>query len=98
MNSQDLYLRVATVRNGRTMCHDYVLNGEVNKTDEDAERSKQKIINDLKQSLPPNERIIGAEFVPPQTFTPLIRDNDKVMRKLVKENLGYDISYIRHLD
>lgn len=26
MNSQDLYLRVATIRNGRTMCHDYVLN------------------------------------------------------------------------
>lgn len=93
MNSQDLYLRVATVRNGRTMCHDYVLNGEVNKTDEDAERSKQKIINDLKQSLPPNEKIIGAEFVPPQTFTPLIRDNDKVMPWRTVDLIALSLSY-----
>lgn len=93
MNSQDLYLRVATIRNGRTMCHDYVLNGEVTKTDEDAERSKQKIINDLKQSLPPNEKIIGAEFVPPQTFTPLIRDNDKVMPWRTVDLIALSLSY-----
>ena len=94
VNPKELYLRIVTMRGTRTLCHDIVVCcGEEELTDELCERKRREIIACLQEELPPDEKIISSEYVSKESFTPTIRDNDKVVQWRTLDFLAYGLTY-----
>lgn len=94
VNPKELYLRIVTRRGTHTLCHDIVVCcGEEELTDELCERKRREIIACLQKELPPDEKIVGSEYVSKDSFTPAIRDNDKVVQWRTMDFTAFGLSY-----